>query len=107
MLAHIQHGKEIHTHIIINGLQSNLFVGNALITLYAQGQRIVLAHQVFDNMCERYVVSWTAIIAGIARCGSLNEALKLFGQMEQDGTKPNLITLTTVLPACGLLVALK
>ena len=36
VLAHIQHGKEIRTHIIINGLQSNLFVGNALLTLYAQ-----------------------------------------------------------------------
>ena len=81
-LAHIQRGKEIHTHIIINGLQSNLFVGNALVTLYAQCQRIVLAHQVFDNMCERYVVSWTAIISRNARCGSLNEALKLFRQME-------------------------
>ena len=107
VLAHIQHGKEIHTHIIINGLQSNLFVGNALVTLYAQCQRIVLAHQVFDNMCESYMVSWTAIIAGNARCGSLNEALKFFGQMEQDGTKPISTTLTIVLPACGHLAALK
>ena len=82
VLAHIQHGKEIHTHIIINGLQSNLFVGNALITLYAQCQRIVLVHQVFDNMCERHMVSWTSIIAGNARRRSLDEALKLFGQME-------------------------
>lgn len=106
-LAHIERGKEIHTHIIINGLQSNLFVGNALVTLYAQCQRIVLARQVFDNMCERDVVSWTAIIAGNARCGYPNEALKLFGQMQQDGTKPNSITLTTVLPACGRLAALK
>lgn len=79
VLAHIQRGKEIHTHIIINGLQSNLFVDNALVTMYAQCQRIVLVSQVFDNMCERDVVSWTAIIAGNARCGSPNEALKLFG----------------------------
>jgi len=43
------------------------------------------------------------MIAGYAHNGRGEEALKFFRQMQQAGVKPNLMTFTSVLPACAIL----
>eukprot|EP01018_Ginkgo_biloba_P032702 Gb_11925 [translate_table: standard] len=100
-LASLQKGKEIHDYIIRSGLESDMFVGNALIGMYANCDCIEAAHQLFDNMSERDVISWNAMIAGYARNGHCNEAFALFDQMQRANTKPNSFTMVSVLPACA------
>ncbi|KAJ7570972.1 hypothetical protein O6H91_01G143000 [Diphasiastrum complanatum] len=51
----------------------------------------------FDNISERNVVSWNAMIAGYAHNGLAQEALVLFEQMQREGMKPTEVTYISVL----------
>eukprot|EP01018_Ginkgo_biloba_P004402 Gb_37836 [translate_table: standard] len=100
-LAALEQGKQIHANIIKAEYKSDVFVENALITMYSKCGRVDIAYQVFDKMPERDVVSWSAMIAGYAQHGSAKRALVLFDQMQCTGTKPNHITFVGVLTACS------
>eukprot|EP01018_Ginkgo_biloba_P013165 Gb_21064 [translate_table: standard] len=99
-LAALEQGMEMHEDIIKSGFISDIFVENALIDMYAKCGSLDKAHDIFDNMHQRNVVSWTAMIAGYAMHGCGKEALKLFEQMQRLGVNPNHITLVCVLSAC-------
>eukprot|EP01018_Ginkgo_biloba_P001352 Gb_05293 [translate_table: standard] len=99
-LAALEQGKEIHEDIIKNGFQSDVFVGSALVDMYAKCGSIKNARDVFDKMHQRDVVSWTAMIDGYAMHGCAKEALNLFELMQHSGTNPNHVTLVSVLSAC-------
>eukprot|EP01018_Ginkgo_biloba_P036700 Gb_40432 [translate_table: standard] len=106
-LSALQEGKEIHNHIVRTGFESDVFVGNSLVAMYANCGSVQIARQVFDNMSERDVVSWNAMIDGYNQNGHADEALTLFNRMQLEGIKPNLVTLVSVLPACAHLTALQ
>eukprot|EP01018_Ginkgo_biloba_P027695 Gb_25125 [translate_table: standard] len=99
-LAALEHGKEVHDDIIRNGFHGDIFVGNALVDMYAKCGSIETARKVFDIMPERAVVSWNTMILGYAMHGYGREALQLFEHMQYSSTKPNNITLVGVLSAC-------
>eukprot|EP01018_Ginkgo_biloba_P001598 Gb_35887 [translate_table: standard] len=99
-LAALDQGKEIHEEIIRSGFLSDVFVGNALVDMYAKCGSIENARNLFEKMHQRDVISWTAMIAGYAMHGSGKEALKLFEQMQQSGMNPDRVTLVGVLSAC-------
>eukprot|EP01018_Ginkgo_biloba_P009799 Gb_07723 [translate_table: standard] len=106
-LAALQRGKEIHEDIIRSGFQSDVFVGSALVDMYAKCGSLEDARQMFEKMPELNVVSWTAMVAGYAQNGHFYEALELFQQIKLAGLKPSLLTFTSVLPACANLAALQ
>eukprot|EP01018_Ginkgo_biloba_P001659 Gb_20197 [translate_table: standard] len=82
-LAYLERGKEIHEEIIRLGYQSDVFVGNALVDMYAKCGSIENARHVFDTMAQRDVVSWNAMVAGYAQNGHVDKALKLFQEMPE------------------------
>lgn len=100
-LGALQQGKRIHSYIIRSGFTICVFLGTALIDMYAKCGSIKNAKQVFDRMCEKNVVVWSAMIAGYGVHGSGQDALSLFSQMQLLGPKPNHITFTSVLSACS------
>eukprot|EP01018_Ginkgo_biloba_P023522 Gb_33335 [translate_table: standard] len=106
-LSALQQGNEIHEHIIKSGFDSDVFVGSALVDMYAKCGFIEIARQVFNKMSKRDVVSWTTMIGQYVHIGRADEALKLFSQMQQLNTKPDSITVVSVLPACAHLTALQ
>eukprot|EP01018_Ginkgo_biloba_P016364 Gb_15262 [translate_table: standard] len=99
--AALQQGKQVHEYIIKMGFESDVYVGNTLITMYAKCGRLHSARQAFDKMSEQNVVSWNAMIAGYAQHGHGNEALQLFEQMQIVGMKADDITFVSVLSACS------
>eukprot|EP01018_Ginkgo_biloba_P019231 Gb_39402 [translate_table: standard] len=104
-LSILREGKHIHNHIVRNGFESDAFVGNSLVDMYAKCGSIESARQVFDKISEKDVVSWSAMIGGYAQSGHAIEALTLFRQMLLAHIVPNLVTLVSVLPACANLAA--
>ncbi|KAJ7548035.1 hypothetical protein O6H91_08G114700 [Diphasiastrum complanatum] len=100
-LALFELGKRIHADIIKAELESNVFVGAALINMYAKGASLVHAREVFEKMPKGDVVSWTAMIAGYAMHGNRLECFKLFRQMQEQGLKPNEVTFVSILSICG------
>lgn len=107
VLASVEHGKRLHAQVIRMGFESNLFVGNSIVTMYAKCGRIEDARQLFDGMPEQDVVSWTTMLVGFGQCGQEAEALHLFCKMQQANVKPNEFTLATVLSSCGNLATLE
>eukprot|EP01018_Ginkgo_biloba_P030238 Gb_09382 [translate_table: standard] len=98
-LSALQRGKEIHDYIVKRGFESDVFVGNALVAMYAKCSSVDSARHVFDKMPQRDAVSWNSMIAGYTQNGYCNEALELFRQMELADMKPNSVTIASILPA--------
>lgn len=84
--------KQSHTHIIISGLEQDVFIGTKLVNGYAKYGSIVYARQVFDKMPTRDLVLWTALISGYAQNSHPTEALSLFHQMQLAGIMPDQVT---------------
>ncbi|GAV59306.1 PPR domain-containing protein/PPR_2 domain-containing protein [Cephalotus follicularis] len=94
-------GKSIHSFANKSHALSNVFVGSALINLYAKCGYLSEATQVFDSMEEKNLVSWRSMIMGYTRNGLYQEALRLMYQMQAEGFKVDDYTFATVLSACG------
>ncbi|PIA43554.1 hypothetical protein AQUCO_01900149v1 [Aquilegia coerulea] len=94
-------GKWVHSYIDERGFEYGLELGTALIDFYVKCGCIETAQQVFHKMHKHDVMSWSAMIMGVAINGYSNLALKLLVDMEKSGTKPNAITYIGVLTACS------
>lgn len=101
------HGKLIHAHGIQVGCDSDIQVINTLISMYSKCGDIGSARYLFDNMLGKTRVSWTAMIAGYAEKGDLDEAMTLFSAMEAVGEKPDLVTIISLMSGCGQTGALE
>jgi pentatricopeptide repeat protein len=97
----LRRGKEIHGQLITSGQWSNLFAMTGVVNLYAKCRQINEAYKMFDRMPERDLVSWNTIIAGYAQNRLAKVALELVLQMQEEGQKPDSITMVTILPAAA------
>ncbi|KAK9085694.1 hypothetical protein Sjap_026105 [Stephania japonica] len=102
----LEEGKAVHKFIIKGSLQSNLFVGNALMEMYAKCGSMMDAQQAFDQMAFRDIISWNTMIGGYSKNCLPNEAIDLFMKMQQE-FKPDGVTMSCILPACASLSALQ
>lgn len=100
-LAALGSGQQIHEDIIRSGYQLDVFVGNALIDMYAKCGCIEDARQVFKRMSRHDVVSWNALIAGYAQIGHASKALTLVREMQLAGFMPDYVTVVSLLSACA------
>ncbi|XP_050388154.1 pentatricopeptide repeat-containing protein At1g18485 isoform X2 [Argentina anserina] len=99
-------GKELHGFSVKMGIESDVFIGNSLIDMYAKSGHQVEASNVFWEMDERNIVSWNAMIANFAQNRLELEAIGLVRQMQAHGEIPNSVTITNLLPACARLGSL-
>ena len=72
---------------------SDVVVVTALIDMYAKYGSIDKAHELFDKMHQRDVISWNAMILGYAQNGYFEKALEAFNQMQLAFVNPNSTTL--------------
>ncbi|KAM1004042.1 hypothetical protein ACFX13_004358 [Malus domestica] len=92
-------GKILHALAVFAGLQDNLIIGNALVTMYGKFGMMVEAEKVLQIMPNRDQVTWNALIGGYAESKEPNEAIKAFKFMREEGTPANYITIINVLGA--------
>ncbi|XP_057821646.2 pentatricopeptide repeat-containing protein At3g12770 [Cryptomeria japonica] len=93
-------GKRFHATIIKIGVKLGIYFANKLIIVYSKHSGIADARQLFDEMSDRNVISWTALIAAYAHQNNGQVALRHFEQMQREGVKPNHFTFSSVLSAC-------
>jgi len=84
----------------------DIFAWNSLLEGYAGNGDGELARQVFDEMPQRDVVSWNTVIAYYVRVGEFVEAVEVFERMQDEGERPDGVTLVSVLTAIAHLGAL-
>ncbi|KAJ0970431.1 hypothetical protein J5N97_023308 [Dioscorea zingiberensis] len=95
-------GRDIDMYIRNNSmLCSNIFLKNALISMYSRCGDLTRAREMFDGMLKRSVVTWTAIIAGYGMHGHGEVAVHMFDRMLRDGIRPDGVLMVSVLSACS------
>ncbi|KAK4765349.1 hypothetical protein SAY86_026439 [Trapa natans] len=93
-------GKWIHTYSEENGYRGNVYVGNALMDMYAKCGIVENAVDVFMKMESKDLISWNTIINCLAVHSRGAEALSMFQQMKHANVKPDGITFLGILSAC-------
>lgn len=105
-LSEVGFGKQLHCSVLKHGSGFNNYVCNNLVHMYVMFRDIKAAQMVFDEMTDRDLVSWNAIIDGYVNCGECKEALRMFSRLMRDGFMPDEVTLVVALSACTELGAL-
>lgn len=100
-LMRLDFGSQLHSQIIKTNLESNLFVGNALVDMYAKSGSLAEARQLFERIKDRDNVSWNAIIVGYVQVEKEYEAFGLFQRMMSDGTAADEVAMASMLSACA------
>ncbi|CAN6337684.1 unnamed protein product [Urochloa humidicola] len=94
-------GAELDRYASIRGLYSNVYVGTALVDMYAKCGDLDRAIQVFGTMPCKNEASWNALICGLAFNGRGHDAIQQFELMRNEiGLQPDDITFIGVLSAC-------
>nr|DAD37804.1 TPA_asm: hypothetical protein HUJ06_008445 [Nelumbo nucifera] len=93
--------REILGYSYRNGLEPDKRVKNALISVYTKLNLIQNAFQIFGNMKNRDVISWSSMTVGFVQNDLFNEALDTFRNMIRDQAQPNPISITSILSACA------
>ncbi|EOA26355.1 hypothetical protein CARUB_v10022801mg [Capsella rubella] len=94
--------RQVHGFVFRGGFDSDVFVGNGMITYYTKCDNIESARKVFDEMSERDVVSWNSMISGYSQSGSFEDCKEMYKAMLVcPELKPNGVTVISVLQACG------
>ncbi|XP_057970479.1 putative pentatricopeptide repeat-containing protein At3g08820 [Malania oleifera] len=99
-LSDLQLGVKIHAIVVKAGFDFDVFVKTSLVCLYAKCGILEYAHKVFDDIPEKNVVSWTAIITGYIDFGRFREAIDLFQRFLELDLRPDSFALVRVLSAC-------
>ena len=101
-IGSIVKGEEIYAEVIHNQyLERDVFIGNALVDMYAKCGFLEKAEELFPNLPDRDIVSWNALISGYAEHGHGERAISCLDRMTDDGISPDAVTLVCGLKACG------
>ncbi|XP_068644563.1 putative pentatricopeptide repeat-containing protein At3g01580 [Aristolochia californica] len=102
-LSAINAGQAIHSFIKKKvGIDSDKFVGVALMELYAKFGDMEGARRVFSEFAQPDVVMWTSMVTWYVQNGDAKEALLFFYQMVMtEGVMPDRVTLVSAVSACA------
>ncbi|KAL2544469.1 Tetratricopeptide repeat (TPR)-like superfamily protein [Forsythia ovata] len=90
------------------GESHHIAVANSLISFYSQFRDVNAAECIFEEMVVTNVISWNAMIKGLALNGGVQEAVNLLHDMQfVRSVEPDITTLVTVLPLCSELMLLR
>ncbi|GLJ29003.1 hypothetical protein SUGI_0572420 [Cryptomeria japonica] len=100
-LAALEQGKQVHTHLIVSGFESNITAGSALIDMYTKCGSMTDAHIAIDEINSQNSVLQPIMVAGnsqrgqgdvvvgsalvdmYSKCGDLENAYKIFGKLRE------------------------
>lgn len=101
-------GREVHAYVVkMKTYSRQIFIQSALIDMYCKCGDMGSGRRVFYGSTERNTICWTALMSGYALNGRLEQAVRSIIWMQQEGFRPDVVTVATVLPVCAELRALK
>ncbi|KAL2906675.1 hypothetical protein RDABS01_005385 [Bienertia sinuspersici] len=101
-LRAIDEATKVHCHIVKAG-NPDSFVLTSLVDVYAKCGEIYSARNIFDEIDDRNVVSWTSLITGYVQNDCSEEGLILYNRMRESLVLGNQFTLGSLLTGCGKL----
>ncbi|XP_057975068.1 pentatricopeptide repeat-containing protein At3g26540 [Malania oleifera] len=96
----LEQGKQIHGFMIRNNYEIDVVIRGALVDMYSKCRCLQYSLKVFRETTSRDVVLWNTMVLGCCHNGGGSEVLELFGLMEEEGVKPDHVTLQGILLAC-------
>ncbi|XP_019055330.1 PREDICTED: pentatricopeptide repeat-containing protein At3g58590 isoform X2 [Nelumbo nucifera] len=100
-LCNLALGSSIHGLIIKTDFRCcDVFVCNLLVDMYAKCGSLQSSVKIFNEMTDKNIFSWTALISALGLHGYAHEALERFREMESLGFKPDGVTFMSALSAC-------
>eukprot|EP00250_Pteridium_aquilinum_P019012 c24251_g6_i1 orf=144-1022(+) len=94
-------GMLAHHQILSCGVDTDVVMGSTLIDMYSKCGALKEAQYVLDYTTDRNVVSYNALTTGCAQHGQWFLVFKICMEMESEGIKPNKVTYSSLLKACG------
>lgn len=98
-------GMCLHACCVRCGLDVDGSVETCLLTMYAKCGVVDFARQVFDEMADKSLISWNAMISCYNQNGLATHVLYLYREMENAGVEPDPVSLVAVLSSCAHLGA--
>ncbi|KAL8524185.1 hypothetical protein ACS0TY_013960 [Phlomoides rotata] len=100
-IAALMHGKAAHCFSLRRNITAGVYVGSALIDMYANCGKIQEARRCFNMIPAHNLVCWNAMLGAYAMHGEAKEAIEIFLWMQRSGQKPDFISFTSLLSACS------
>nr|XP_025885107.1 LOW QUALITY PROTEIN: pentatricopeptide repeat-containing protein At4g39530 [Solanum lycopersicum] len=100
-------GRQVHAYTVKANVDSDEYVKNSLIDMYAKCNSFGDARKVFDIMGDHDVISYNAVIEGCLTQNRLYEAFDLFAEMRENLIPPSLLTFVSLLGASASLFSLE
>ncbi|XP_039125421.1 pentatricopeptide repeat-containing protein At5g04780, mitochondrial [Dioscorea cayenensis subsp. rotundata] len=99
----ILESRQLHALAVKIAVDSNVYVGTALLDVYGKCGMIDDACWAFESMPEKSSVTWSSMIAGCVQNDLHEEALLFFRKAQVLGVECTQFTLSAVLSACASL----
>lgn len=106
-LRNLEFGRQIHSHVAKSGWISSVFVGSALVDLYAKLSLTSDAAAVFDEIPVKNSVCANALLLGFCEANLWVDGLELVRQMPELSLDYDHFTLSAILRACAGLSAIE
>lgn len=104
---HLGVGKKVHGRIIKSGVDDDAVIETSLLCMYGQTGNLSDAEKVFDGMPVRDLVAWSTLVSCCLENGEVEEALRIFKLMVDDGIEPDAVTMISVVEGCAELGCLR
>ncbi|CAH2054440.1 unnamed protein product [Thlaspi arvense] len=101
LVSNLDLGLVVHGEAIKEGLDSNIYVGSSLVSMYSKCEKMEAAAKVFEALEERNDVLWNAMIRGYAQNGDAHKVMELFMDMKSAGYNIDDFTFTSLLSTCA------
>ncbi|KAL6010559.1 hypothetical protein ACLOJK_000993 [Asimina triloba] len=95
--GNVEMGELAHSVAVRSGLDSSVYVRNAILAMYAKCGKLQSAKKMFEKMVERIPGTWNTMISVSCQSGENEDAMMLFNQMQAEGLRPDLVTWNTLI----------
>ncbi|KAG8364354.1 hypothetical protein BUALT_Bualt19G0120100 [Buddleja alternifolia] len=92
-LSDLKLAQIIHAHVVKTPHSSDIYVQTAMVDMYVKCSNLECGHHLFDEMPDRDVSSWNAVIMGFAQMGDFDRVSLLSNRMRIDGILPDAVTI--------------
>ncbi|XP_030467167.2 pentatricopeptide repeat-containing protein At2g13600-like [Syzygium oleosum] len=99
-LGTMDRGKQCHAYSIRSEYESDVYIGAALVDMYAKSGSFVHAMRAYDKIANPNLVSHNAMLTAYAMHGLGEEGISLFRRILVEGCKPDHVTFLSVLSCC-------
>lgn len=98
-------GMCMHCCCVKCGLEADVSVANSFLTVYMKCGAVNYAKRVFDEIPEKGLITWNAMISGYSQNGFAANVLELYKEMKKYRVFPDAVTFVGVLSSCANLGA--